>query len=415
MHNRRSDGFVAMPMTFPSRTRDSTTIRQAAVPGGLNLYGSALVHHPRSVRDFAPGFGVFFPCRFETASLACAASGRPNCAPARPTGARTPRAKRCAAGISGRDRVLRCADCAGTGGRRAGTDRRPPACGDHPGDRGPGPVLDVDEAEARKILTTLDPLAALAGADAGKLDELLKEFADRQRGRPEDDRRAGGEAGCAYAQLQEIVEDEIPEPPDEAITQARRPVVLGEPPPALRRQREAGGRRPAARRRRDPPREHRPAVQREGRAAIEQRHRRRAVSSFQGTTHHQGLDLARHPGKAKPTSKKLRAKDRPLANDFVSDEEFDRLLDAWFGNMARVLEPGRGVLHLGRLRQLRELPAVPEEARPVLLAGDHLGQAAPGADAQGLHGQRTSGASTAGRKARRTSSSARTTPPTCGT
>jgi DNA modification methylase len=66
------------------------------------------------------------------------------------------------------------------------------------------------------------------------------------------------------------------------------------------------------------------------------------LSSFQGTTHHQGLDLARHPEKAKPTRKKLRAKDRPLVNDFVSDEEFDRLLDAWFGNLARVLLPGRG-------------------------------------------------------------------------
>ncbi len=69
-------------------------------------------------------------------------------------------------------------------------------------------------------------------------------------------------------------------------------------------------------------------------------------SSFEATpkqrTHHQSLDLARHPGKSKPTQKKLRAKDRPLANDFVSDDEFDRLLDAWFGNAARVLEPGRG-------------------------------------------------------------------------
>ncbi|MGD9855846.1 MAG: DNA modification methylase [Planctomycetaceae bacterium] len=55
-----------------------------------------------------------------------------------------------------------------------------------------------------------------------------------------------------------------------------------------------------------------------------------------------GRDVVRHPEKAKPTGKKLRAKDRPLANDFVSDEEFDRLLDAWFGNMARVLVPGRG-------------------------------------------------------------------------
>jgi hypothetical protein len=66
------------------------------------------------------------------------------------------------------------------------------------------------------------------------------------------------------------------------------------------------------------------------------------MSSFQGTTHHQKLDVERHPEKAKPTGKKLRAKDRPLANDFVTDEEFDRLLDAWFGNLARVLEPGRG-------------------------------------------------------------------------
>ena len=56
-------------------------------------------------------------------------------------------------------------------------------------------------------------------------------------------------------------------------------------------------------------------------------------------THHQGLDLARHPEKSKPTGKKLRAKDRPLANDFVTDEEFDELLDAWFGNIARVLLP----------------------------------------------------------------------------
>lgn len=71
------------------------------------------------------------------------------------------------------------------------------------------------------------------------------------------------------------------------------------------------------------------------------------LSSFQATntkpmTHHQSLDVALHPEKAKPTDRKLRAKDRPLANDFVSDAEFDRLLDAWFGNIARVLLPGRG-------------------------------------------------------------------------
>jgi DNA modification methylase len=57
--------------------------------------------------------------------------------------------------------------------------------------------------------------------------------------------------------------------------------------------------------------------------------------------HPQRFDSARHPKKFKPTGGKMRAKDRPLVNDFVSDEEFDRLLDAWFGNIARVLEPGR--------------------------------------------------------------------------
>jgi ParB-like chromosome segregation protein Spo0J len=40
------------------------------------------------------------------------------------------------------------------------------------------------------------------------------------------------------------------------------------------------------------------------------------LSSFEAT-HHQQLDVARHPGKASPTSRKLRAKDRPLVNDYV--------------------------------------------------------------------------------------------------
>jgi len=57
--------------------------------------------------------------------------------------------------------------------------------------------------------------------------------------------------------------------------------------------------------------------------------------------HHQAFDVARgviDPSAARP---KMRPKDRPLANDFVSDEDFDRMLRAWFGNIARVLVPGR--------------------------------------------------------------------------
>jgi DNA modification methylase len=82
------------------------------------------------------------------------------------------------------------------------------------------------------------------------------------------------------------------------------------------------------------------------------------LSSFQGNTHHQGLDLARHPSKAKPTRNKLRAKDRPLANDFVSVEAFDQLLHAWFGNLSRVLAPGRGFYIWGGYANLGNYPPV---------------------------------------------------------
>jgi DNA modification methylase len=72
-------------------------------------------------------------------------------------------------------------------------------------------------------------------------------------------------------------------------------------------------------------------------------------------THHQSFDVARQ-GEKKATSKKLRAKDRPLANDFVTDAAFDELLDAWFGNMARVLEPGRGFYIWGGYANLGNYP-----------------------------------------------------------
>lgn len=81
------------------------------------------------------------------------------------------------------------------------------------------------------------------------------------------------------------------------------------------------------------------------------------LSSFAGPKHHQSLDVALHPEKAKPTQKKLRAKDRPLANDFVTDEAFDVMLNAWFGNMARVLEPGRGFYIWGGFSNCANYPA----------------------------------------------------------
>jgi DNA modification methylase len=80
------------------------------------------------------------------------------------------------------------------------------------------------------------------------------------------------------------------------------------------------------------------------------------LSTFAAIKHHQALDLARHPQKAKPTQKKLRAKDRPLVNDFVSDEQFEQLLSAWFGNMARVMEPGASFYLFGGYANVASYP-----------------------------------------------------------
>lgn len=84
-----------------------------------------------------------------------------------------------------------------------------------------------------------------------------------------------------------------------------------------------------------------------------ERHNQRLLTALRG--HHQSFDVARQ-GPKQATHKKLRAKDRPLANDFVSDEEFDRMLDAWFGNMARVLLPGRGFYIWGGYANLGNYP-----------------------------------------------------------
>jgi hypothetical protein len=78
------------------------------------------------------------------------------------------------------------------------------------------------------------------------------------------------------------------------------------------------------------------------------------LSSFT-STHHQGLDLARHPQKSQPTGQ-MRAKDRPLVNDFLPEEDFARLLRAWFGNLARALIPGGSFYVWGGYSNLGAFP-----------------------------------------------------------
>jgi len=102
-------------------------------------------------------------------------------------------------------------------------------------------------------------------------------------------------------------------------------------------------------------------------------------------THHQSFDVARQ-GEKKRTTKKMRAKDRPLENDFVSEEAFEEMLDAWFGNMARVLIPGGGFYIWGGYANLGNYPGplkraglyfsqgiIWDKQHPVLTRKDYMG------------------------------------------
>jgi DNA modification methylase len=81
------------------------------------------------------------------------------------------------------------------------------------------------------------------------------------------------------------------------------------------------------------------------------------ISSFVNLQHHQKLDWRRHPSKAKPTSKKMRPKDRALENDFIQDADYDVLLRRWFGNLAGVLRPGGSFYLWGGYANCANYPA----------------------------------------------------------
>lgn len=84
--------------------------------------------------------------------------------------------------------------------------------------------------------------------------------------------------------------------------------------------------------------------------------------------HHQGFDVARGVTDPKRARKKMRAKDRPLENDFVTDEAFDQMLLDWFGNASRVLKPGGSFYIWGGYANLGNYPA------PLKAAGLYFSQ-----------------------------------------
>jgi DNA modification methylase len=204
-------------------------------------------------------------------------------------------------------------------------------------------VVDLDEAEADKVLATFDPLAAMAEPDEAQLEALLRGISTDSEALAEllDQLAKDAQRGQAV----EVSEDDVPEPPDEAITKPGDLWILGEhrllcgdssKPEDV--DRLLGG-QVIHLVNTDPPYN----------VKVEPRSNN-AIAA--------GLSSFSNQGKGNGKGKKLRAKDRPLANDFVTDEAFDQLLHAWFGNMARVLEPGRTLYIWGGYANCGNYPPV---------------------------------------------------------
>ena len=229
-------------------------------------------------------------------------------------------------------------------------------------------VFGVDEATARKALATHDPIAALAGTDKGMIAELQRQLAD-QAGPIVRAILASQASGLRLASAlgrsmnpTAVDPDDVPAAPDAATTKPGDVLVLGN-----HRLLCGDSSNPADVDRlldgatihlvnTDPP--YNVKVEPRSNNAIAA-----GLSSFSSSNthpqnHHQSFDAARGAYNPDRVHKKLRPKDRPLANDFVSDEEFDRLLAAWFGNLARVLEPGRAFYIWGGYANCGKYPPV---------------------------------------------------------
>src|SRR2546428_7987977 len=204
--------------------------------------------------------------------------------------------------------------------------------------------VDLDDLNATALGIALNRSASLASWNDSTLAKLLEElkvndaleavgYSNEDIGRLLDQLQLESGSGTG------IDPDEIPEPPEEAVTRPGDLWALGphrllcaDSAKAEDVDRLLQG-APVHLVNTDPP--YNVRVEPRSNNAIAA-----GNSSFK-QMHHQKLDLARHPEKSQPTTRRLRAKDRPLENDFLDPAAYEEMLRAWFGNIARVLLPGR--------------------------------------------------------------------------
>ena len=228
--------------------------------------------------------------------------------------------------------------------------------------------VDVDDMTATALGIALNRTAELADWDDTTLARLLQDL------RTEDSLEGVGFCDDEIDQLLEDLAqqtgpadgltdpDDIPEPPDDAVTQIGDLWILGNHRLLCANSGDPGD----VDRLLDGAEIHLVNTDPPYNVKVEPRSKNAiaaGLSSFSAPNkgkggHHQRFDAERLGGDVKATTQKMRAKDRPLENDFVSDEEFERLLDAWFGNIARALVPGRGFYIWGGYANCGNYPPV---------------------------------------------------------
>ncbi len=233
-------------------------------------------------------------------------------------------------------------------------------------------VVDLTEAKEKALNVALNS-PAISGEFTNDLDALLLSIQQDEPDLFED--LLLTELLTDTGQI-EVVEDEAPEPPDEPVTQrgdlwvlGRHRLLCGDSASAEDVDRLLGG-VVIDLVNTDPP--YNVKVEPRSNNAIAAGNSSFSASKKNGRGgrgHHQSFDVARHPEKAKATHRKMRAKDRPLENDFVTDEAFDEMLLAWFGNAARVLKPGGSFYIWGGYANLGNYPA------PLKASGLYFSQA----------------------------------------
>jgi DNA modification methylase len=235
-------------------------------------------------------------------------------------------------------------------------------------------ILDVDDAEADYLLATFDATTALAELDGVALLELLKGVQSGEPGVQELLAHLAEQAGALAPIVNEgeTDEDAVPLPGDEAKSVWGKVYSLGnhrlmcgdsasaadvdrllagapihlvntDPPYNVKvepRSNNAIAAGLTSFSRREDLQCERSTTERGAQDRERLAKRAEAADAHRGLMHHQAFDVARQ-GIKSATTKKMRPKDRPLVNDFMSPGAFEKMLLAWFGNMARVLVPGR--------------------------------------------------------------------------